>query len=120
MCSFYIFSLILPQSHHIFNFNCISSWASCLNSSTFSGFSAGNSSRDCTPKHRKNSSVVPKRIGLPGASSLPISLIRLYSINLLMACSQDTPRIFSISILVTGCLYATMDSVSDVHESGNV
>ena len=41
---------------------------------------------DDIPKLLRKSSVVPKSIGLPGASSLPTSVIRLYSISLLIAC----------------------------------
>ena len=48
-------------------FICISSSASILNSSSFSGESTGSSSTDFTPKQRKNSSVVPKSKGLPAA-----------------------------------------------------
>ena len=78
----------------------ISASASCLNSSNCTGFNTGRLSIEFTPKLRKNSSVVPKRSGRPGASNLPNSQIRLYSTNLLTAWSEDTPRIFSISAFV--------------------
>ena len=68
-------------------------------------FTMGDSvSRDLTPKLLKNSSVVPKSSGLPGASNRPTSVIRLNSSRRFTAWSQLTPRIFSISSLVTGCL----------------
>lgn len=63
-------------------------------------------------KASKNSSVVPNKSGRPGASNLPSSFTRLYSTNLLTAWSQETPRIFSISTFVIGCLYAIIESVS--------
>ena len=50
-----------------------SSSASALKSSTWTGLIAGRSSSDCTPKFLRNSSVVPRRIGRPGASSRPSS-----------------------------------------------
>ena len=66
---------ILGQDHTSI-FSCISSSASALKSSSCTGSISGSSSSPCTPKHLRNSSVVPRRIGRPGASSRPSSLIR--------------------------------------------
>ena len=89
-----------------------SSSASFLKSSILSGLIIGRSFVDDTPKHLRNSSVVPNMIGRPGASSLPTSCTRLYSMSLFMACTHETPLIASISGLVIGCLYAIIDKVS--------
>ena len=64
---------------HTSSFICISSSASALKSSRRTGSTAGSSSRACTPNERRNSSVVPKSIGLPGASRRPSSFTSSYS-----------------------------------------
>src|SRR5699024_1750354 len=98
------FERVFPYYEEELMLKSISSSASALKSSICTGSMTGSSSEDSTPKVRRNSSVVPNRIGFPGASSLPSSCTRPYSISLLTAWSHFTPRIFSISIRVTGCL----------------
>ena len=51
----------------------------------------------------KNSFVVPIKVGLPGASFFPTSLIRFRSKRSLIILSTPTPRIDSISARVIGC-----------------
>ena len=58
------------------SFSWISSSASALKSSSWTGSISGRSSSPWTPKQRRNSSVVPRRIGRPGASRRPSSLTR--------------------------------------------
>ena len=76
--------------------------------------SGGRSSKDERPKTFRKVSVVPYKIGLPGASILPTSLMRPLSLSTPSVYSHFTPRIDSISILVIGCLYAIIDRVSSM------
>ena len=64
--------------------------------------SSGNSSRDSTPKQRKNSGVVPYTSGLPGSSSLPFSSTSLFWQSVDMTPEQSTPLTCSTKALVTG------------------
>ena len=65
--------------------SCSSSSTCVLISSSCSGLSPGRSLVEPIPKRRRNSSVVAKRAGRPGASRRPTSHTRLYSISLFTA-----------------------------------
>ena len=94
ICIFYLFSVFSKFSNDIFSSR------------------GGSSFTDVKPKYLRNSFVVPKRIGFPGVSSRPFSHTNFFSTSLFTACSEFTPRIYSICDFVIGCLYAIIARVS--------
>src|SRR5581483_2390529 len=74
--------------------------------------SGGRSAREPSPIFSRNSGDVPKAGARPGPGSRPTSITSPRSCSVASTESTLTPRTREISARVTGCLYATMASVS--------
>src|SRR5438067_921638 len=81
-------------------------------SSPRSGAMAGSEAREGSPRRSRKAGVVANRAGRPGDSSRPASSTRPRSTRARSTPSEFTPRMPEIWCRVTGCLYATMASVS--------